>query len=101
MYVRMVWGKLMPGMWNEFERYYSKNIGLVTEGMEAFRGRQLLRSTQNPDEGISITYWDNLGAVEAYGRNPLHQENAKEVNHLYTGEYWVQVFDIKSSTNQA
>ena len=65
--------------------------------MPGFSGRQLLRSTKNPDEGVSITYWDTQEDVENYDKSPQRQENARAADHLYAGEYWVKHFEVRSS----
>ena len=98
MYVRMLWGRLRVGMWGEYERYYNDHIEPLTQGIEGFRGRQLLRSAENPDEGVSVTLWDTLEDLRNYDRSPQRQEAARGAEHLYTGEYWIRNFEVKSST---
>ena len=98
MYVRVLWGRLRQGMWDEYERYYSEHIEPVSRGMEGFRGRQLLQSTESPEEGMSITMWDTLEALRGYDADPRRQEVGKGVQHMYTGKYWVRNFEIKMST---
>ena len=97
MFVRMLWGRLRVGMWDEYESYYNEHIEPITQGIDGFRGRQLLQSTENPDEGMSITMWDSLDALRQYDLSRERQEAARGVEHLYTGEYWVRNFEIKSS----
>ncbi len=48
MVVRMFWGKLRMGKWEEYERYYNETVVPTTPRMGRFRGRQLLRSLENP-----------------------------------------------------
>ena len=98
MYVRMLWGRLRPGMWNEYERLYNEHIEQITQGMSGFQGRQLLQSAENPDEGVSVTLWDSLEALRDYERSPRRQDATKLAENLYTGEYWVRHFEVKSST---
>jgi len=98
MYVRMLWGRLRQGGWDEYERYYNEHIEAVTQGVRGFLGRQLLQSTENPDEGMSVTLWDSLEALRAYATSPRRQEAARGIDHLYVGEYWVRNFEIRSST---
>ena len=98
MYVRMFWGRLKPGKWDEYERIYKENIPKLTEGIGGFHGRQLLRNTENPDEGMSMTFWDTLEAMQSYAQSPLHKDVASRAEHLYAGEYWVRNFEIKTST---
>ncbi len=98
MHVRMLWGRLRVGMWGEYERSYNEHIEPLTRGRKGFLGRQLLRSTENPDEGASVTLWDSFEDLQAYDRSAERQEAAKALEHLYTGEYWVRVFEVRSST---
>jgi heme-degrading monooxygenase HmoA len=97
MFVRIFWGRVKPGAWDEYEEHYNNTIMPVWERAKGFIGRQLLRSSDNLDEGISITYWENREAVEAYERSPERKKNAQSVNHLYSGEYWVKRFEVRSS----
>ena len=98
MYVRMFWGKLKIGMWDEYERLYNGNIEPLAQDLKGFRGRQLLRSTESPDEGISLTVWDSLEDMEHYRLSPRRQQLAKQNEHLYAGDYWEKHFEVRSST---
>ena len=98
MYVRMLWGRLRRGSWAEYERLYNENAARADQTIDGFRGRQLLQSTENPDEGLSITMWDTPEALRSYGRSPVREENTRKAEHLYTGEYWIRNFEVKSST---
>ena len=69
MYVRMIWGRLKRGAWGEYVSYYNDAADRITKDLQGFKGRQLLRSTENPDEGMSITVWDNLDALREYDRS--------------------------------
>jgi heme-degrading monooxygenase HmoA len=96
MYVRMVWGKLRPGAWGEYERHYHERVagaGNVT----GLRERQLLRSTEDPDEGISVSVWNTLEDLRNYETSEFRQTMAREVEHLYRGEYWVKHFEISAN----
>ena len=56
--------------------------------------RQLLQCAQNPDEGISFSVWDTLEDLDAYESSETHQAFAKEVEHLYQGDYWVKTIEF-------
>ena len=56
--------------------------------------RQLLQCAANPDEGISFSVWDNLEDLAAYESSETHQAFAKEVEHLYRGDYWVKTIEF-------
>ncbi len=98
MFIRMVWGKLRPGSWEEYERHYHERLAGSTGNIQGLKERQLLRSTEDPDEGISVSIWDTLDDLRAYETGEFRQGVAREVEHLYRGEYWVKHFEI-SSTN--
>lgn len=97
MYVRIFWGKIRPGMWSEYEEHYNSVIQSVGERMEGFLGRQLLRSAEDSDEGISMTFWDSLEDLERYDKDPERQQLRGAADHLYTGEYWVKHYEVRSS----
>jgi len=42
----------------EYERYYNEKVVKAAEGLKGYKGRRLLRSVENPEEGISITLWE-------------------------------------------
>ena len=97
MYARVLWGKIKMGMWAEYERYYDQNIISSTDGVKGSCGRRLLRSLENPDEGISISLWETKEDMENYVKSAKRQELAREAEKLYSGEYWVKHFEVKSS----
>jgi heme-degrading monooxygenase HmoA len=97
MYVRMVWGKLRAGSWQEYEHHYTERVVGPAQKVKGLRERQLLRSTEDPDEGISLSMWDTLEDLLNYERGELRGGLAKEVEHLYRGEYWVKHFEVNST----
>ena len=96
MYIRTVWGKLRPGAWEEYERHYHEGLAGAAH-VQGLQERQLLRSTEDPDEGISVSIWDTLEELREYETGELRQNVAREVEHLYRGEYWVKHFEVSST----
>ena len=94
MYLRMVWGRLRPGTWTDYERHYKERVATHNDDIQGLRERQLLRSTEDPDEGVSVSVWDTLENLRAYETGEFRQTIAKEVEHLYRGEYWVKHFEV-------
>ena len=95
MHVRMVWGKLRPKCWAEYEHHYTERVARgAANTVKGLRERQLLRSTEDPDEGVSLSVWDTLEDMLNYERGELRGGLAKEVEHLYRGEYWVKHFEV-------
>ena len=96
MYTRMVWGRLKRGRWDEYERHYKEKI-LESQPIDGCLSRQLLRSSENLDEGISISMWDSLEAMRNYETGLERQESVTATERLYTGEYWVKKFEVRAS----
>jgi heme-degrading monooxygenase HmoA len=76
MYVRMVWGKLRPGAWGEYERHYHERVAGAGKA-KGLRERQLLCSTEDPDEGISVSVWDTLEDLRNYETSEFRQTMAR------------------------
>ena len=98
MFIRMVWGKLRPGSWGEYERHYHERLANADNtAIKGLKERQLLRGTEDPDEGISVSIWETLDDLRNYETGEFRQNVAREMEHLYRGEYWVKHFEISSS----
>jgi len=96
MYARVLWGKLRLGKWDEYEAHYKDTVVPASRRMQGFKGRRLLRSLQNPDEGLTVSFWDTKGDMDAYVASAERQSIAQRADELYTGEYWVKEFEIRS-----
>lgn len=98
MYVRMVWGSLRAGSWSEYEHHYRERVSESATEVKGLQQRQLLRSSEDPDEGMSLSVWDTLEDLLNYERSEFRGNLAREVEHLYRGEYWVKHFEIMDSS---
>ena len=97
--IMMAWGKLRLGSWDQYEQYFRDQVMESTESVDGLRKRMLLRSTEDPDEGVSVSVWDSEEALLRYERSELRRNMAQEVENLYRGEFWVKHFEV-TDTNQ-
>lgn len=97
MFARVLSGKLRPGMWDDYERYYNEKVVPPTEKMKGFRERRLLRSLDNPNEGVSICVWETREDMENYVRSIERQTIVREAEKLFAGAYSVREFEIRIS----
>ena len=97
MFARVLSGKVKPGMWNDYERYYNEKVVPPTEKMKGFRERRLLRSLDNPDEAVSICVWETREDMENYVRSIERQTIVREAEKLFAGQYSVREFEIRIS----
>jgi heme-degrading monooxygenase HmoA len=97
-YVRIAWGKLSAGSWDQYENFFNEKVAVTTQTINGLQMRALLPSTEAPDEGISISMWETLEDLQNYERSDKRQSLAREMEHFYTGEYWVKHFELVSVT---
>jgi heme-degrading monooxygenase HmoA len=97
MHVMVVWGKLRLGAWEQYENFYNERVKATTSNVKGLRERQLLRSTEDPDEGMSISMWDSHEDLLNYERSEVRQTLAKEAEHLYRGDFWVKHFEVRDT----
>ena len=95
MFARVAWGKVKPGTWEEYERIYHDEIVPATRDIKGLHLRELLRGTDDPEEGISLTLWESREDLDAYERSSLHQELVDRARAFYVGEFWVKHFDVR------
>ena len=96
-YVRIAWGKLSQGSWEQYERHFNEKVAPTTKTIKGLQVRALIPSTEAPDEGISISTWETLEDLQNYERSEQRQSLASAVEHLYAGEYWVKHLEIISA----
>ena len=77
MFIRMVWGKLRPGSWEEYERHYHERLAGASGDIKGLKERQLLRGTEDPDEGISVSIWETLDDPAGYETGEFRQNVAQ------------------------
>ena len=97
-YLMMAWGKLRLGSWDQFEEFYRDQVQDTTGKIDGLRQRLLLRSTEDPDEGLSVSVWRSEEALVSYERSEQRRNLAQSVENLYRGEFWVKHFQITDTS---
>ena len=97
-FLMMAWGKLRLGSWDQYEDYYRGQVEQTTSSVEGLCKRLLLRSTEDPDEGLNVSVWDSEEALLRYERSELRRNMAQEVENLYRGEFWVKHFQVTDTS---
>ena len=95
--VMMAWGKLRLGAWDQYEQFYRTSALQNGADIPGLTARLLLRSTEDPDEGISLSHWQTEEALLNYERSPLRRDMAQEIENLYRGQFWVKHFQVTDS----
>ena len=96
-HIMMAWGKLRLGAWDQFEQFYREQVEPTAGDVPGLSERQLLRSTEDPDEGVSVSVWESEELLLSYERSELRRGLAQDAANLYRGEFWVKHFQVSDS----
>jgi heme-degrading monooxygenase HmoA len=94
MVIRITWGRLRAGTWNEFERAYRANAidGKMVKG---FRGRLLVQDSGDNDSGFAMSFWDNLADMDNYEQSAVFKEFSATLEPFFVGEYKTHRCEVK------
>src|SRR2546428_1594618 len=96
MIMRITWGKLRAGTWQEFEQAYHTTVaGKAGPGL---RGRWLAQDVHDPNGGFAVSLWETLDAMPAYGQSAdFKQEIPPTLQPFFAGEYTTYRCDVKDA----
>ena len=95
MVIRITWGKLRAGAWDEFERTYRANVVAKGKNVKGLRGRCLARDAGDADTGFAVSLWDNLSDMERYEQSALYKEIVAPLQPFFVGEYKTSRCEVK------
>jgi heme-degrading monooxygenase HmoA len=82
MFMRLVQIKVKAETADQLPLLYSEKIIPTLQQIPGCLYASLIKSTQNPDEAISMTLWDSLDHAEAYERGGVFQKLMNETSPL-------------------
>ena len=85
MHVRLSWGKVRPGSWAAYEDAY--RASLRDNEVDGLIVRYLIQSSADPDEGWSLSVWDDAASAERYETGPLFDQVTAPLRRFWVGEY--------------
>jgi heme-degrading monooxygenase HmoA len=65
MYLRISWGRLNPGSWDDYEKAFKEGVE-AAGAVDGLVARVLSRDMDDPNAGYSITWWESAEAMDAY-----------------------------------
>jgi len=87
MRVRIIYGKLRPGTWDEYEQAYKDVMNQAGE-IPGLRARWLTRDVDNLDAGYSISLWEDEAAMRAYESGDfLKNTILPKLKPYFSGDY--------------
>jgi heme-degrading monooxygenase HmoA len=95
MVLRITWGKLRAGSWDEFERTYRANVITKGKDLKGLRGRWLSQDTADKDTGFAVSLWDSPADMQAYEQSALYREIMAPLQPFFVGEYKTYRSEVK------
>jgi heme-degrading monooxygenase HmoA len=74
MIMRITWGRIHPGKWDEYEKTYNATVVAKSKDIKGLRGRWLARDMADQDAGYSVSLWDSAEDLEAYERSEFYKK---------------------------
>lgn len=91
-FVRVAWGRLAEGAWEEYEQLYREHVaGRAVEGL---RGRILLRGLDDRDEGVSVSLWRSMTDMDRYQTAAIY-DDAPALQQVLRGDWLVREFSVR------
>ena len=97
MVIRITWGKLQPGKWDEFERTYNVTVVAKGKNVKGLRGRWLAQDATDADTGFAVSLWDSMADVQTYEQSALYKEIVAPLQPFFVGEYRTYRCEVKHS----
>ncbi|WP_281689149.1 antibiotic biosynthesis monooxygenase family protein [Pseudonocardia thermophila] len=95
-YARVAWGRLKPDAWAEYEDLFTRLVVRRTADLPGLQRRLLLRSVDEPDEGISVSLWDDRDAVRSYRTGDLYRsELMPALSHVFNNDWWAKEYELR------
>lgn len=95
MHLRITWGRLTPGSWENFEHDYRR---LVVDGeadVPGLRGRMLLRDNIDGDTGGTLSLWDSAEAAQAYEDGEVREQVLPHLKQHFAGNYISHICEVR------
>ena len=86
MHMRISWGRVNPGQWDEYERAFIQ--ALKDSGpIDGLIGRTIARDLDDPDTGYSVSVWESAEAMEAYESGVSANQILPKIKQYFGGAF--------------
>ena len=86
MYMRIVWGKIIPGKWNEFELAF-KTAMTLRGSLKGLQNHWLARDQHDENAGYSITLWDSESDMQSFWDSAKRKEVMAPLEPFYVNQF--------------
>ena len=86
MFMRIVWGKILTGKWDDFETAFK--AAMASRGdLKGLKEHWLARDQDDPNAGYSITLWDSEADMKAFWDSPRRKEIMAPLEPFYVNQF--------------
>jgi heme-degrading monooxygenase HmoA len=86
MFMRISWGRVDPGKWDEYEAAFKEGVA-AAGAVEGLKGRLLSRDLDDPDTGYSVSIWSSAETMEAYESGAAETEILPRIQPFFGGAF--------------
>ena len=88
MFMRIIWGKILPGQWEAFEAAFGKALEL--RGSPRGLHRQwLVRDENDPDAGYAISQWNSAEDMRAFWDTKQRREAMSLIEPFFVNQFTI------------
>lgn len=93
MYMRIAWGRVDPGRWDEYEAAYRQGAAAAgrPEGLVSHR---LLRDIDDPDTGYTLLLWDSEESMKAYEHSVNMETRLEPIAPFFPAAFVVNRLEV-------
>jgi heme-degrading monooxygenase HmoA len=73
MIMRITWGRIHPGKWDEYEKMYNATVVAKSKNIKGLRGRWLAQDMTDKDAGYAVSLWDSVEDMQAYEQSDFYK----------------------------
>lgn len=100
MFMRIIWGRIKEGQWQEYENRFKK-LAEANVAKGGPKKRWLVRDVDEPDAGFAISAFDTEAELRGWADNPEARERVKqEMADLYVGDYRVRNCEVRYESGE-
>jgi heme-degrading monooxygenase HmoA len=96
MFMRIVWGKIAPGKWSEFEAAFKSSMANRGD-IAGLKNHWLARDQIDSNAGYSITLWDDEASMQAFWNSQRRHEIMAPLEPFYVNQFTVTNCSVKYS----
>ena len=94
MHMRIVWGKIVPGKWNEFETAF-KAAMTARGSVKGLVNHWLARDQADANAGYSITVWESEKDMMAFWDSDKRHAVTAPLEPFYVNQFTTTLCEVK------